>query len=151
VRRFRLLCLLGFIISLIVWVLPDSIKPYHIKRALDDYKILLVEQDSEWGFASNGLVKVRTSLALAGTRAQLAPIRQEWIHNIFGSKEHWPTSSVRLHYDEWGPSHTTRDDGVETTQVGSVYCVPYSIFAIIFGLPLLWHAIFRRPLVDVKI
>jgi hypothetical protein len=151
VSRFHQLCFIGMLASLIVWMLPDRVKPYHIRRALDDYKILLVEQDSEWGFAANGLVKVRTSLALAGSRAQLSPMRQEWIQTTARSKEHWPTSSLRLHYDEWGPSHTTRDDGVEATQVGAIYCVPYSIFALVFAIPLLWHAVFRRRQVATQI
>jgi hypothetical protein len=31
-----------------------------------------------------------------------------------------------------------RPDGVEVTQVGSVFCLPYSILAIAFALPLVF-------------
>jgi hypothetical protein len=145
-KRFRILCLLGLIGSLVVWILPVSCKPYHIQRDLDDYKILLVEQNSEWGFAGSGLVKVRVSIGFGlpqgGKREWLAPIRQEWIQHVSRSRSRWPVNSLQIRYDEWGPSRTTLDSGVEVTQAGTVFCVPYSVFAIFFALPILWHCFF---------
>jgi len=135
---FRFLCFPGLIISLLIWALPGRVKPYHIRRELDDYKILLVQQNSEWGFGDDGLVRVRTSLAFAGTRQELASVRQDWIAHVASSKQHWPASTRRPHYDEWGPSRWLRPDGVEVTQVGSVFCLPYSILAIAFALPLVF-------------
>jgi hypothetical protein len=136
---FHRLCLVGMLGSLIVWILPVSLKPYHVKRALDDYKTELVEQVSEWGFDADGLVKVRYSRQFSGgTRAAINLIRRNWIEVESKSKKRWPTDGKRLHYDEWGPSNWNRPDGVHEIEVGSVHCLPYSFIAMACTLPLIW-------------
>jgi hypothetical protein len=117
---------------MLVWALPARLKPYQIRRDFDDYKILFVEHSYELGFAENGIVDVHIHQAYGGTRAALVSVRQDWIDHGSRSKKRWPVSSLRPHYDEWGPIHYVRDDGVEVTQTGVTACVPYSIFALIF-------------------
>ena len=142
--RFRLLCLFGLLTSLLIWVLPARFKPYHVRREADDYKTVLVERDIEWGFASDGFLLIHINRGFGGTPRQLIPVWQEWIHYTSRMNDRWPTSSMRPHYDEWGPIRFKRDDGVQVTQMGSIWCVPYSVVAIVFALPLSWHLIFRR-------
>jgi hypothetical protein len=140
-KLFHWLCLIGMFGSLLVWMLPVSLKPYHISRALDDYKIELVEQVSEWGLDADGLVKVRVSRQFSGgTRAAINQIRRNWHAVESQSKKRWPTDGKRLHYDEWGPSNWTRADGVHEIEVGAVYCLPYSLIAMTCSLPLIWWA-----------
>jgi hypothetical protein len=133
-NRFRWLCATAILGSLLVWVLPARFKPYRLRRDFEDYKILFVEHDYEFGFADNGMLDLHISQAYGGTRQALVPIRQDWIDHGSRSRKHWPASSLRLHYDEWGPSHFVREDGVEVTQTGKVLCVPYSVFALGFAV-----------------
>jgi len=143
-KPFHWLCLIGMVGSLVVWMLPISLKPYHIARALDDYKIELVEQVSEWGLDADGLAKVRYSRQYSGgTPAAINSIRQNWHAVESNSRKRWPTNGNRLHYDEWGPSNWTRADGVHEIEVGAVYCLPYSLLAMAFALPLIWWGVRR--------
>ncbi len=151
-NRIRLLLILGFFATLLLWLMPARFKPYHIKHDFQDYKILLVELDSEWGLASDGVVRVNTMLAYGvpqgGKHQLLNPVRQDYIANVEQSNARWPIDTRKVHYDEWGPSRTTLDSGVERTLQGNVYCVPYSLVLIVFGIPLLWDGI--RQLVRHK-
>ncbi len=140
--RFNLLCLLGLFGSLVVWVIPDHHKPYRVRREADDYKTVLVERDYEWGFAANGFMVIHITRGLGGTPQQLIPVWQEWIHYTSRMNDRWPTSSMRPHYDEWGPIHFKRNDGIDVTQMGSVWCIPYSLGVIFFAIPLLWQLLF---------
>jgi hypothetical protein len=141
-KTFHWICLLGMVGSLLAWMLPIGWKPYHILRALDDYKIELVEQVSEWGLDADGLVKVRYSRQFSGgTRRAINTIRDNWNLVESHSRQRWPTNGKRLHYDEWGPSNWTRSDGVHEIEVGAVYCLPYSLIAMACSLPLLWWAV----------
>jgi hypothetical protein len=141
VKRIVPLCYVGFFAILLIWLLPARCKPYRIRHDFEDYKILLVEKDAQWGFDSNGLVKIDTMLAFGipphGNRELLDPIRREYIQHIERSKLRWPLNSWKLHYDEWGPSRTTQDDGVERTLQGNVYCLPYSMILILLGITII--------------
>ena len=146
-KWFWRLCICGLLGSLLIWVLPNGLKIYHIHRREVDYKILFAQYGTEYGLAPNGIVFAHhvlafDSSALGNTVKELNPIREDWFKNGLHSKKPWPTNSNRLEWDEWGPSqwHTAGD--VKVTQVGAVFCLPYSMIAIFCALPLVLRAAF---------
>ena len=146
-KRIVVLCYVGFFATLLIWLLPARFKPYLIKHDFEDYKILLVEKDSEWGFDSGGAVRIDTMLAFGipngGKRSLLDPVRKTYIAQVEKSQRRWPVDSWKLHFDEWGPSRTTQEDGVERTLQGNVYCIPYSMVLILLAIPMLWDGMVR--------
>jgi hypothetical protein len=131
-------CVLGLLGTLLVWVLPVSIKPYHLHRVLEDYQTNLVEFEAETGFGQSGLMHVyNTHQYGGGTPQAIQRFRMHWHQVVEHSPSRWPTDSSKLHYDEWGPSNWTRPDGIHVIEMGYVTCVPYSFLVIIISLPLL--------------
>jgi hypothetical protein len=141
-KWFLRFCWAGFIGSLLVWILPGQLKPYPILHHEKDFKILFEEYTTEFGFARNGLVYAHhenTFLIPGGvdkTGRMLDPIRREWMTADYKSTIPWPVNSNRVQWDEWGVNRWHRPDGLDQAQVGAVFCLPYSILAIAFAVPL---------------
>jgi hypothetical protein len=148
VKLFWRLCICGLLGSLLLWVFPKSLKIYHFDRWDNDWKILFVEQTREYGFAANGIVYGHHVMAydsheLSNSGKELDPIRDVWHKTGFSSRRPWPLNSNRVTYDEWGPSNWRLPNGIKVTQVGAIFCIPYSVIAIVCGLPLLLREIYR--------
>ena len=141
-RLFCWICLCGLMINLMLIYLPASMRPYHVRHWLDDYKVELVEQTSEYGLAAKGIQRGRFSIQYSkGNRKLIDQIRQEWYQNIQDSKAACRADGHLAQYNEWGPSHIVRPDGIDVVEVGLVYSVPYSLGVIACGIPLLGVAL----------
>ena len=143
VNRLLNICWLGLVGSLLLWVLPERLKPYRFSHHEKDFKVLFEEFTTEAGFAPDGVVYAHHENTFQipdgvdKTGRMLDPIRREWMATEFKSNVAWPVNSNRVQWDEWGVNRWHRSDGLEEAQVGAVFCVPYSLFAILFAIPLL--------------